>query len=136
MSSRRTFFKIIVSVVALVLMLHISFSLISASPAAAAEQSKDDQIADLTQQIQDLNRMILELSQTREHILVLRIEQQCLGGRLSLQSTLIQIPVDKAFFDACQIGDDITDSPRISLLSSSLLAETRVYVDNKFTISR
>ena len=136
MSSRRTFFKIIVSVVALVLMLHISLSLISASPAAAAEQSKDDQIADLTQQIQELNQMILELSQTREHILVLRIEQQCLGGRLSLQSTLIQIPVDKAFFDACQIGDDITDSPRIALLSSSLLAETRVYVDNKFTISR
>lgn len=136
MSSQRTFIKIIVSVVALVLMLHVSFSLISASPAAAAEQTGEDQIADLNRQIQELNQMILELSQSKEFILVLRIEQQCLGGRLSVQSTLLQIPVEKAFFDACQIGDDLTDSPRISLLTSAVLTETRVYVENKFTISR
>lgn len=146
MSSQRAFFKIILTVVAIVLMLHVSFSIISTSTAAAAEQTetqetetaeltRETEIALLTQQIETLNQLIEELSGNQQFILVLRIEQEILGTA-TLQSTVLQIPVDKGFFDSCAIGEDITDSSQIRLLSSSLLAETKVYVEDKYTISR
>lgn len=136
MSSQRTFIRIILSVVAIVLFLHVGFSFISTSTAAAAEQTEENEIASLTQQIEMLNQLIEELSEDKDFILVLRIEQECLGGAATLQSTILQIPVDRGFFDNCQIGEDITDSSQIHLLSSSLLAETRVYIEDKFTITR
>lgn len=135
MSSQRTFIRIILSVVALVLFLHAGFSFISTSTAAAAEQTEENEIANLTQQIDMLNQLIEELSGSEEFILVLRIEQQGFGGA-TLQSTILQIPVSRGFFESCRIGDDITESQQIRLLSSSLLAETRVYIEDKFTISR
>lgn len=146
MSSQNTFFKIIFSVVAIVLILHVSFSLISTSTAAAAEQSesqetetselnRETEIALLTQQIETLNQLIEELSGNEQFILVLRIEQEVLGAA-TVHSTVLQLPVDKGFFDSCRIGEEITDSPQIRLLSSSLLAETKVYIEDKFTISR
>jgi len=139
MSSQRTFVKILFSVVALVLMLHISFSLISASPAEAFVNNapeEDAQIAALTQQVETLTQMMTQLSAREQHILVLRIEQQCFGGAATVQSVILQIPVEKSFFDICMVGDDITESSQIRLLSSSLLTETRVYVEDKFITVR
>ena len=95
-----------------------------------------NQIITLTQQVETLTRLVEQLSDQREHILELRINQECFGGAATVQSTLLQITVDRRFYDSCNIGDDITDSSWITAMSSSLLAETRVYVENKFLISR
>ena len=140
MSSQRTFLRIFLSAVALVLLLFLSIRIISASPVEAKEAdlttAQADQISTLTQQVETLTRLVEQLSNQEEHILVLRIDQECFGGAATVQSTILQITVDKRFFDSCNIGDDITESARIRLLSSSLLTETRVYVEDKFLISR
>ena len=138
MSSQRNFFRFLFSVVALVLLLHISFSLISASPIQAKVENaaQEDRIGELSRQVEALNELVAQLRGQEECILVLRIDQECFGGAATVQSTLLQISVDWRFFESCSIGDDITDSPRIRLLSSSLLTETRVYVEDMFTISR
>ena len=86
--------------------------------------------------LESLTRLGEQLSDQKEYILVLRINQECFGGAATVQSTLLQITVDRRFYDSCNIGDDITDSSWITAMSSSLLAETRVYVENKFLISR
>jgi hypothetical protein len=139
MSSRRTSLQIIVSVVALFVLLCISIRFISASPAEAKEvpQSPEQaRIEALSQQIEALNQLVVQLSNPDEHVLVLRIDQECLGGNVTVQSTILQISVDRNFFDSCNIGDDLSESSRIRLLSSSLLTDTRVYVEDKFIISR
>ena len=139
MSSQRSFFRFLFSVVTLVLLLHISFSLIGTSPMETnkTERSAQEQrIGELSQQIEALNQLVEELSNQDEHVLVLRIDQECFGGAATLQSTILQISVDRQFFASCSIGDDITDSARIRLLSSSILTDTRVYVEDMFIISR
>ena len=140
MSSKKMLARIFLSAVALVLLLFLSIRIISASPVEAKEAdltaAQADQISALTQQVETLTRLVEQLSDQREHILVLRIDQECFGGAATVQSTLLQITVDRRFYDSCNIGDDITDSSWITAMSSSLLAETRVYVENKFLISR
>ena len=141
MSSNRTFFRIIVSVVALILVLTIGFSVISTSRANAAEQAailqtRDQQIAQLTSQIENLTAMMEALSGAGEYILVLRLDQEALFGMATVHSIVIQLPVDRSFYDSCRVGDDITDSSRIRLLASSLITETRVYVEDKFVENR
>ena len=141
MSSNRTFFRTIVSVVALILALTIGFSVISTSRANAAEQAailqtRDQQIAQLTSQIENLTAMMEALSGAGEYILVLRLDQEALFGMATVHSIVIQLPVDRSFYDSCRVGDDITDSSRIRLLASSLITETRVYVEDKFVENR
>ena len=140
MSSQRTFLRIFLSAVALVLLLFLSIRIISASPVEAKEAdlttAQEDRITALAQQVEILTRLMEQLPDQREYILVLRINQECFGGAATVQSTLLQITVDRRFYDSCNIGDDITDSSWITAMSSSLLAETRVYVENKFLISR
>ena len=140
MSSLRIFARIFLSAVALVLLLFLSIRIISASPAEAKEASlitdQADQITALTEQVDNLTRLVEQLSDTSEHILVLQIDQECFGGAATVQSTFLHISVDRRFFDSCNIGDDITDSSWITVLSSSLLTETRVYVADKFLITR
>ena len=135
MSSQRTFLRIFLSAVALVLLLFLSIRIISASPVEAKEADITT-VTTLTQQVEILTRLVEELSNQEEHILVLRIDQECFGGAATVQSTILQVPADERFFNSCNIGDDITESARIRLLSSSLLTETRVYVEDKFLISR
>lgn len=140
MSSQRIFGRIFLSAVALVLLLFLSIRIISASPAEAKEAhrtaAQEDQITALIQQVEALTGLVEQLSDRTEYILVLRIDQECFGGAATVQSTLLQIAVDRNFYNSCNIGDDITDSSWITAMSSSLLAETRIYVENKFLISR
>ena len=140
MSSQRIITRIFLSAVALVLLLFLSIRIISASPAEAKEASlitsQADQIAVLTEQVEILTQLVEQLSDKSEHVLVLRIDQDCFGGAATVQSLFLQVPVDQRFFDSCNIGDDVTDSSWITLMTSSFLTETRVYVENKFLITR
>lgn len=139
MSSQGRFFRFLFSVVALVLLLHISISLISASPAeakAAQAAAQEDRIEDLSRQVDALNELVDRLTSQEECVLVLRIDQECFGGAATVQSTILHISVDRRFFESCSIGDDLTDSSWIRLLSSSLLMETRVYVEDMYTVPR
>lgn len=134
MTCHRTFGKIILTVVLLALVLHICFSLISASPASAAEQTKDEQIAALEQEIQRLNLLVEELSADEDYVLMLRVEQVYSLGELKLM--VLQIPVDKELYESCRIGDDITTGFGLHLMASSYLSETRVFVEDKYIITR
>lgn len=139
MTSQRTWNRTIGVVVLFVLMLALGISLISASPAEATEAvqtSEQTQIEELTRQIQELSQLVNQISTREEFILVLSINQEAFGGTATLQRTVLQISVDRDFFDSCSIGDDITESSQIRLLSSSLLTDTRIYVDDKFIINR
>lgn len=136
MSSQRAFFKIIFSVVALVLMLHISFSLISASPAEAAEATPEEgRTEELIRQVDTLTALVEQLINQDEHVLLLQIRDQTLGGAITLHSNTIRIAVDPRFFNSCSKGDDITDSPWVQNLSDSLVGESRIFVVDKFTVS-
>ena len=139
MLSRRMTLQIIALGVALILLLCVGISLVSALPAEASEDTQTPEqarIEELSRQIEALNRQVEMLSNPDEHVLVLRIDQECLGGSVTVRSTILQIAVERSFFDSCSIGDDLTDSSRIRLLSSALLTDTRVYVEDKFIISR
>lgn len=140
MSSQRFLARIFLSAVALVLLLFLSIRIISASPAEAKEASlitsQADQITALTEQVQILTQLVEQLSDPSEHVLVLQIDQDCFGGAATVQSFFLHVPVDERFFNSCNKGDDITDSPWISMMTSSFLTETRVYVAEKFLITR
>lgn len=136
MSHRQTRFQNLFLIALILLAVITAVRFINASPAEAAEQNPDTQIEDLTRQIEEMNRLIEELSGNDQHMLVIRIDQECFGGAATIQSTILQLPVDRNFFDQCVVGQDITESPQIHLLSSSLLAETRIYVEDKFVVTR
>lgn len=136
MASRRAILRMTFLVVALVLILFIGLGMIGTSLTAAAQSAaaaQEQKIAELTQQVELLSQQLVEMSENREYILILRIELRCLGGRVTLFSHLLQNTVEKEFFDRVQIGDDITDSPQIHPISNSGMIETRIFVDGKFT---
>lgn len=135
MSSQRTFFKFIFFLVALVLLLDISFSLISASPAEAAEADRTQENtvnADLIRQIEELTALVNRLSNQDSHILLLRIEQRALGDSVTLNHMIVRVTVDRRFFDSCAPGDDITNSPWIQTVSEPLVGEFRILVVDKY----
>ena len=137
MSSQRNFIRFIFSVVALVLLLHISFSLISASPtqAQAENTAQEDRIGELTRQLEDLRALVERQAHQDEHVLLLRIEEQTLGGALTLRSIILRVSVDQRFFDSCAKDDEITDSPWIESLTESMIGDFRIFVADKFTVS-
>lgn len=136
MASRRAILRMTFLVVALVLILFIGFSMIGASlsPSMGRNTSpQEQQIAELNRQLDLLRQQIQEISENREYILILRIDFQCLGGRCTIFSQLLQISVEKEFFDSIQIGDDITDSDRVHPIGNSGFLQARITVDGKFT---
>ena len=135
MSSQRTFFKIIFSVVALVLLLHISFSLISASPAQAkeAEQPRTETFAEeLLRKIDYLIALVEELSDRNVYILLLRIEQNVLGDSVTLNNQMIYVAVDRRSYESFTRGDEVTNSRWVQNLSEPLVGEIRIIVADKF----
>ena len=137
MSSQRAFFKIIFSAVALVLLLHISFSLISASPVEAKEtaQSREDvRYEELLRQIDELTALVEENSNRDIHFMLLRIEQNVLGESVTLDNELLTVAVDPRFYDSCSKGDEVTNSPWIEHLSEPLVGEVRIFVADKYIV--
>ena len=153
MSIQSTRNRIIFAVVLFALVLTIGISLISTSHAAAAETNDDSRIAQLEQQLaqcQQENAALIitnsQLSQqvaqlqtelNTEYILVLRHEDLVLSGlfgdSIAVNSRIQEIPVSKAMFDSCQIGDDITNTALHRLLAAGNLSQTRVIVENKIS---
>ena len=68
-------------------------------------------------------------------VLLLRIEEQTLGGALTLRSIILRVSVDQRFFDSCEKDDEITDSPWIESLTESMIGDFRIFVADKFTVS-
>lgn len=139
MSSQRAFFRFIFSLVVLVLLLHISFSLISASPVEAkeAELSQENTVnADLIRQIEELTALVTQLSNQDVHVLLVRIELTAFGESVTLSDNILRVAVDRRFFDSCSKGDDITDSPWIQNVSQPMMGEIRLIVVDKFVEHR
>lgn len=139
MSSQRAFFKFIFSLVVLVLLLHISFSLISASPAEAKEAALPQEEADqrqLLQQIAELTELVKELSNQDVCYLIIRMEQTVLGESVTLDNRILTIAVDRRFYDSCNRDDEVTDSPWVQNLSEPIIGEVRLFVVDKYTVPR
>lgn len=153
MSHQRTWNRIAFLVVLFVLVLAVSISLISASPAAAAAFQKHDRVAELEQRLaqsQEAQELLLQ-SNTQltalveelraeletEYILVLRHEDAVLpglfGNSITVNTRIQEISVSRALFESCQIGDDITTSPLHRFLASGTLSQTRIIVEDKIT---
>jgi hypothetical protein len=137
MSSQRTFFRFIFSVVVLVLLLHISFSLISTSPVNAKETTPETgSDSELIQIIEELRAALDRMNNQDIHFLLLQIEDTALGGSVTMHNQVLTIAVDRRFFDSCSEGDDITDSPWVQNLTPPAVGETRIIVAGKFVNSR
>lgn len=138
MTSQRTWNRIIGMVVLFVLMIAIGISLISASPAEAKEapvvSQKEDQIEALTRQVEALTALLEQQTNQDEHVLILQIELTTLGGSVTLSNDLLRVAVDQRFFDSCNKGDDVTNSPWVQHISESPMGQIRLIVAEKFTI--
>lgn len=134
MLSQRTILRAIVSLFALALVLTIVFAVISTSQARTVIENRDAQIMQLNQQLENLTKLVESLSGSDEYILVMRIDQEVLFGLATVHSTIIQMPVERSFYNCLCKGQDITDLPQVRLLGTSLISEAKIYVEDLYVI--
>ncbi len=158
MSIQSTRNRNIFTIVLFALVLAMAITLISTSPAAAAENGDDSRITQLEQQVARLEQQLAQsqsenalLQQTiaqqsalleqlqaelnTEYFLILRHEDLVLsdlfGDCIVVNTRFQEVGVSKATYDSCQVGDDITSTPQHRLLASGSLSQTRVIVEDK-----